>query len=209
MKVYTLSGLDGSGKSTHAKKIAEHLRNQGKKVFEFHIITFAFSQVLSRFYKKIFSSPKKNLETDTQNKGQKSVIRSSRLGLCLRKIFLLIDMLRWQYLKKKLAREGYDAIVSDRFFYDTLINIFYLEKSLSAQSILEVFAPQADQAVYLCAEVEDIMQHDRVPDQGEAYLISKKDLYDRKYSEWNLKRVAVAQSKDETFEALKKSLEII
>ena len=203
MKIYTLSGLDGSGKSTQINKLKEYLEIQNQKVFEFHIIAFSFSQLIHKLYKKITRLPEK---TPAE---QKSVIHSGHLGLILRKIFFIVDVWRWKRLRKKLEKNGYDAVLSDRFFYDTLINIFYLQKTTNAQSFLEIFLPRDIRAIYLSAEPDDIMSHDRIPDQGRDYLIAKKELYDKKFSEWGLKKIMVTPSKDETFSLLKKDWEII
>ena len=83
----------------------------------------------------------------------------------------MIDLMRFKKLLKKLEKEGFDYLVSDRYFYDSLINIAYL--SPLKRSFRVSF--RTDVSIYLQSDPEIIMQRERKPDQGIEYLRKKKE----------------------------------
>lgn len=177
MKLISISGLDGSGKSTQIEMLKNNLESQGKKVFYFHAIAFSFPQKIKEFKNKYclicrFTNACKRKDSDQE----KSVVEANWLQIQLRKIALAIDILRFKSFKDKLEKQGYDYLVSDRYFYDTLINITYLESKSAAANHKKIIRP--DFALYLNASPENIMSRDRVPDQGLEYLQKKKLLLD-------------------------------
>jgi dTMP kinase len=188
MRIVTISGLDGSGKSTQAELLKKYLESHGKRVFYFHAVNFSVGKL-----------GKGTVSTSSN----KSVKKANWLQIKLRKIALVIDSWRFKQLISKLAKEGYDYLISDRYFYDTIINIEYLSKKRF--NILSLVSP--DISIYLQISPEAIMFRDRVPDQGIDYLTRKKGLYENKIGLWNMKVIDGGKDKNVVFDEIKKYVE--
>lgn len=177
MKILTISGLDGSGKSTQIEMLKNYLESQNKKVFYFHAIEFSLANKLACFKSKYCLICKLTKKCKFKPKKENtSVTKANFLQIFLRKIFLQIDLMRFNKLTKKLDQENFDYILSDRYFYDTLINIEYLSKK-EIKSNYSIIKP--DLSIYLQTTPNLIMNRDRKPDQGLQYLLDKKNIYDK------------------------------
>lgn len=192
MKLITLSGVDGSGKSTQLKLLKEKLEREGKKVFYFHAIEFSSANKLARTLKG-----KKGFTPGSE----KASTRASWLSLQLRKLFLSIDICRFNLLRKKLEREGYDYILSDRYFYDSIININYLSKNTNVLWF-EKYIPKPDHAFYFQITAEEIMKRDRIPEQGINYLKDKIALFEQKKEVLGLVSIDASGTQDTISESI-------
>lgn len=155
--------------------------------------------------------PNKNL--GGKKEFQKSVTKSNKLGIALRKILLQIDIFRFKKLARKLRKEGYNYILTDRYFYDSIVNIEYLEKTCHPElvsgsqempkQVRHDKINKPDIAIYLQTDPEIIMQRERKPDQGIEYLQKKKVIYDNCAKIWNLRIINGNRSEEEIFGEIK------
>lgn len=192
MKLITLSGLDGSGKSTQLALLKTRLEHEGKKVAVFHAIEFSLANriALAMNGGGTFIPGK-----------EKAVTQASSTSLFLRTVFLAIDIFRFQSLTKKLERDGIEFLLSDRYFFDTVINIEYLGGSVPKYILKHI--PTPDIALYLRITPEEILKRARVPEQGIEYLQKKFDILEQKKSDWHLIEVDASLKEEQVFNTIR------
>lgn len=192
MKLITLTGLDGSGKSTQLSLLREHLESLGKNVAVFHAVEFSLASRMKRVFR--------NEKTFTPGKDT-AITRASSLSIFLRKCLLFVDVFRFRSFRKKLERSGTHILLSDRYFYDSLLNLEYLSLEHGGTparflSLVEAIIEKPDLAFYVRATPEDIMQRDRVPEQGLSYLQQKFNILEHKKTDWHLIEIDASPEKE-------------
>lgn len=195
MRIITLSGVDGCGKSTQAQKLIADLSAHGKNVFHFHAVSFSIANTLLGSMKK----------KGTMQKSARAITHANIWQRFLRVIALLIDLVRFRLLLISLWWDGIDYVISDRYFYDTAINIAYLSPSSSFPLVMHLI-PRPYRAFFLNITPDAILLRARVPEQGLPYLRKKNDLFHKKLSAWHMIMIDADRSEDMVFEDLAKKI---
>jgi thymidylate kinase len=202
----SLCGLDGSGKTTQTKVLQKRLQMAGYKVYYFHSISFSIATKIAQ----LLGRKKK------QNSGE-SVTSASFLTILLRKIFLKIDLIRFRRLRQEL-RGKYDLILSDRYYYDTIVNLLYLEEikipddnlhKHLPKTFLETHIPVPDLAFMMNIAPEKIMERENPPEQGIEYLHAKNRIYLKKAQDWNLQLINADNNKEKISQELYKEIKYL
>ncbi len=202
MKLVSISGLDGSGKSTQIGLLQNYLENQHKKVYYFHVIKFGIAKKIIDFRNRYCLICR--LAGKCKPYNEKSVTQANQFQIILRKLFLHIDIWRFEKLIEKLDKKNYDFILSDRYFYDSLVNIAFLENKKDVKYSVKIIKP--DLSIYLDLNPKQIIQRKRVPDQGLAYLQKKQALLALIAKKYDLTFVNGDQSKELIFAEIKNKL---
>jgi thymidylate kinase len=198
MKLITISGLDGSGKTTQLNLLEKKLKEK-HQIERLHMIDFSIAN--------------KILKKKSNKKGNRAKTKTGFWGLFMRKIAIVIDSIRFRiYYRVKIFENKIDYLLIDRYFYDQIINIKYLEKENYFdqeplwQKIVEGQIIQPDLKVYLKTKPSKILNRSRKIEQGQKYLLDKNDLYNFFSKKWKLSQVDGNLNKNEIEKTIKQLL---
>ncbi len=231
MQIITLSGLDGSGKTTQLQKLKKYLQEKKYQVVSFHAIQFS----LINFFLKKHKLNSLNEGTDNEQSRQTTIFEKPApavtsgnwFTITARKAVLLIDIFRFKKFYRKLKNRQVDFLLSDRYFFDQIINILYLsyknkilktlKKSSKKKIRIRLFFSlrlavklimKPDYAFFINTSPKTILT--RTPDieQDETYLLIKQALYRKFSSEWKIKSINGEQKAEDVFQEILKNLSL-
>ncbi|TKJ17341.1 hypothetical protein CEE44_02290 [Candidatus Woesearchaeota archaeon B3_Woes] len=160
-KLIVLIGLDGSGKSTHAKNIIKFLNKNNFKTKYLHLPSVVPLNIIVK--------ERESHKSNNKNNSKKSLLISF-----LRQIAFVIGIYYIIFFKIipniLLGR----IIVSDRWFYDELVHLKYINMCTFPR-LYKFLIPHPSLLISLSINPKTAMK--RKPDEEEKYYIKKNDLY--------------------------------
>jgi dTMP kinase len=199
----SISGVDGSGKTTYAKALYDHL------IFCELRTKLVWSRVGSSSLLKPFSKTAKILFRWRKGKGisncehfqesearRKDVFKKSSVLRTLGLSLLLLEMLYQYFFKVTLPLLLRKVVICDRYIYDTLIDMttrYDLDKSsLEGRlftKILTALIPRPDVAYVLDLRLEGVCNRREVGFEEMLLIRDQIDLYKKLSSTYNLQHI--------------------
>ncbi len=193
----TLSGTDGSGKSTQTALLRDSFVKSGKKVAYFHALEHSLIHKTWRVLRG---------RRDFKPGKEKAVTSASSFSIRLRKLTLAVDVIAFRMYKHILKGYGIDILLSDRYFFDSVVNIEYLSGSKAFRSLDRTIV-RPDFAFLLDVSPEEITKRERIPEQGLEYTKKKRSLFLTDTERFNLIRIDADGSKNEVVSLIRKVID--
>jgi thymidylate kinase len=123
--IISFSGLDGSGKSTHIRMTVDFLRRRGIRARVIEIYNMSFFSIMGRLLSLISKKHAQRLVVE-QFQIEEEVSLKKRFLSLIRRVSFFLDVSVFYIFVKLPAKTIRGHIICDRYFYDTVIQLYYL-----------------------------------------------------------------------------------
>ena len=199
--IITFSGIDGSGKTTQSRYVADLLQSWGYTVRYLHIISWT---LVNRMGRLAGADHETTFLQNGQTGGRRKLYAGARLAISL------IDILRFRALVGYQCIFGRRVLVCDRFFYDLGVQAIYTNVMSSAlESLYWNLVPSPTLSILL--DVPPEIAQRREGEHELAYYHSKRKLYLERAPRWNsiiIDAIELAETKQEVLHILHNRLEL-
>lgn len=182
--LYCILGIDGSGKTTQAKRLVENLKNNRdiKIIYQWGKFESTIFKVLIALKNKIMKIDGNSIVQYHETALLRKKIFSNK---CLENIYVnTVIILYFVQIVKKFViplKLGYN-VVADRYYYDTIVDLAFefnynKEVLLKLMKKISLFCPTPYKVIYL--SVPSKIAYNRKDDIPELdFLVRKKEYYD-------------------------------
>lgn len=169
--IITFSGVDGTGKSTQARYVAELLTQKGVSVRVLHLTRWTW----------VFRIGERFGTLTTSGRSPSGLKRSGAVQSAFRQLVMLLDVARFWLV---VGLDKNRALVCDRYFSDLAIHAVYLgHVSTRFATLYWRLVPRPSLAFLLDVD-EQTARTRECSEHSTAYYAEKRSLYSRFHPPW-------------------------
>lgn len=189
----TLSGIDGSGKSTISKQLSKTLEEEGFRT------SYHYGRYTSKLARPIMVLGETYAQSSSEGdyeeySKQKSNLLSSNLAKNVYEGVLMADYIPFLYMSLKINLMFNDYVICDRYFYDTILKNFGgqvvkdYEDAIKLLNKYQRFVPTPDYSYFLEIPIEEAMRRkDDIP--SIKYIQEQQALYEEFVPHTHMKQI--------------------
>jgi len=200
-KIITLSGIDGSGKTTLADRAYRYLSASGVNATRLQVYSKSTFLNIGRLIGKISKTSKSVIES-------KIALRNKRKNVAinmLRLLCFLIDIIGFRIYAFFLKQRGV-TLVCDRYLYDTLINLNYLSvvNNVQYECFLKII-PRPEVPIVLFLDEKTAQERENEHDDI-GYYVEKARLYSELVEKLGIEKIDTFPPEEEVWHRLENIL---
>ncbi len=200
--IISFSGLDGSGKSTHIRMTAAFLGGLGNQPKVIEVYNISSFSIMGRLL-NLFSRQQARRLVNAQFRIGDTISTERKILSYIRKWSLFLDILNFDIFVKLPAWYQKRHVICDRYFYDAVIQLYYLEmcsKNFYEKMLMRIPAP--DIPIFILVEPKVAIARKFEYDEG--YFVRKSRLYRDAAVQRNCFEVVESEELDKTQKQIEK-----